>query len=104
MSRASGFLPWAFRPGARLSAPVRYRFEVTGAVPSRVDIVVAGDHASITEAGDTAASVTLHCDTETYVLVMYGRLSLEAARAVGRLRVEGDQVLVGAFGQWFKGA
>jgi hypothetical protein len=103
-SRTSGFLTWAFRPGARLSPPVRYRFEVTGAVPSRVDIVVEGDDASITEAGDTTASVSFHCDTETYVLVMYGRLSLEAARALGRLRIEGDQALVVAFGQWFKGA
>jgi hypothetical protein len=35
---------------------------------------------------------------------MYGRPSLEAARAMGRLQVEGDQALVGAFGQWFKDA
>jgi uncharacterized protein (TIGR03083 family) len=103
-SRTSGFLTWAFRPGARLSTPVRYRFAVTGAVPSRVDIVVEGDHAAIAEAEDMAASVTFHCDPETYVLVMYGRLSLEAARAMGRLRVEGDQALNVAFGQWFKGA
>jgi hypothetical protein len=103
-SRTSGFLTWAFCPGARLSLPVRYRFAVTDTVPSRVDIVVEGDHAVIAEAGDTAASVTFHCDPETYVLVMYGRLSLETARARGRLRVEGDQALVGAFGQWFKGA
>jgi hypothetical protein len=103
-SRTSGFLTWAFRPGSRLSIPIRYRFAVAGAEPSRIDIVVEGDHASITEAGDTTASVTFHCDPETYVLVMYGRLSLEAARAMRRLRVEGDQALVGAFGQWFKGA
>ena len=103
-SRTSGFLTWAFRPGPRLSTPVRYRFAVTGVVPSRVDIVVEGDHAAMAEARDTAVSVTFHGDTETYVLVMYGRLSLEAARTMGRLRVEGDQALVGAFGQWFKGA
>jgi uncharacterized protein (TIGR03083 family) len=103
-SRTSGFLTWAFRPGARLSTPVCYRFEVMGAVPSRVDIIVEGDRASIAEAGDMPASVTFHCDPETYVLVMYGRLSLEAARAMGRLRVEGDQALSVAFGQWFKGA
>ena len=103
-SRTSGFLSWAFRPGPRLSTPVRYRFAVTGTTPSQVDIVVEGDQAHITEAGDMAASVTFHCDTETYVLVMYGRMSLEAARALGRLRIEGDQALGVAFGQWFKGA
>jgi uncharacterized protein (TIGR03086 family) len=103
-SRTSGFLTWAFCPGPRLSTPVRYRFEVTGTVPSRVDIVVEGDHVSMGEGGDMSASVTFYCDPETYVLVMYGRRSLEAARAMGRLRVEGDQALLMAFGQWFKGA
>jgi uncharacterized protein (TIGR03083 family) len=103
-SRASGFLGWAFRPGPRLAAPVRYRFEVTGPVPSRMDIVVEGDQAHIAEAADTSASVTFQCDTETYLLLMYGRLSLEAASAVGHLRLEGERALVAAFGQWFKGA
>jgi uncharacterized protein (TIGR03083 family) len=103
-SRTSGFLSWAFRPGPRLSAPVRYRFAVTGPVPSRVDVVVEGDQAYIAEAADAAAAVTFHCDTETYLLLMYGRLSLEAASAIGRLRIEGDQASVTAFGQYFKGA
>jgi hypothetical protein len=35
---------------------------------------------------------------------MYGRLSLEAASAIGRLRIEGDQASVVAFGQCCKGA
>lgn len=103
-SRTSGFLNWAFRPGTKLSTPVRYRFELTDAVPSRMDIVVEGDQAHVAEAGDTAAAVTFHCDTETYLLVMYGRLSLEEARTLGRLSIEGNQELIVAFGQWFKGA
>lgn len=103
-SRTSGFLDWAFRPGAQLSTPVRYRFAVAGTKPSRVDIVVEGEQAHLEEAGDTPASVTFHCDPETYVLVMYGRLSLEAAHTMGRLQIEGDQALTRAFGQWFKGA
>jgi len=37
-------------------------------------------------------------------LLMYGRLSLEAASAMGRLRIEGEQASVTAFGQRFKGA
>ena len=32
-SIASGSIPWAFWPGPRLAAPVRYRFVVTGPVP-----------------------------------------------------------------------
>jgi uncharacterized protein (TIGR03083 family) len=103
-SRTSGFLSWAFRPGPRLAAPVRYCFEVTGPVPRRVDIVIVGDHAHIADTTDTPASVTCHCDIETYVLVMYGRLSLEAASSAGRLQIEGEQAWGAAFAQWFNGA
>ena len=103
-SRTSGFLEWVFRPGAKLPAPARYRFAVTAARPSRVDIVVEGERAHLEEPGDTPASVTFRCDLETYVLVMYGRLRPEAARTAGRLQIEGDRALAEAFGQWFKGA
>jgi uncharacterized protein (TIGR03083 family) len=103
-SHTSGFLGWAFRPGPRLAVPRRYRFAITGPVPSRLDIVVEGDQAHIAPATVTAAAVTCHCDPETYVLVMYGRLSLEAAHAVGRLRLEGEQGAIADYGQWFKGA
>lgn len=103
-SNTSGFLDWAFCPGPRLSAPVCYRFDATGAAGYGVDLVVEGDQAHIEKAGDRPSSVTFHCDAETYVLVMYGRLSLEAAQAQGRLRIEGDRALATTFAQWFKGA
>jgi uncharacterized protein (TIGR03083 family) len=103
-SSTSGFLTWAFRPGPRLSAPVCYRFDVTGPGASRIDFVIEGDQAHIEAAGDRSPSVTFHCDTETYLLVMYGRLNLEGARSLGRLRIEGDQALATTFAQWFKGA
>ena len=47
--------------------------------------------------------VTFGCDTETYILLVYGRLDLEAALQSGRLQVEGDDKLARAFGQWFRG-
>jgi uncharacterized protein (TIGR03083 family) len=92
-----------FRPGARLAAPVRYRFVVTGVVPGTYDLVVGGDQAVIEPAGTTAAHLTCHCDTETFVLLMLDRLSLEGARERNCLRVEGDRGLVAAFETWFKG-
>jgi hypothetical protein len=103
-SHTSGFLNWAFCPGTRLSAPIRYRFVITGSALSRVDLVVEGDRAHITEAGDMPASVTFHCDSATYVLVMYGRLSLDTASTMDRMVVAGDQTVVPTFRQWFKGA
>lgn len=95
---------WLFRPGPRLPAPIRYRFALTGAGASDTDIVVAGDTARIEPAGTAAATVTCRCDTETFVLIMTGRLLLPDARAQGRLVAEGEAEQVDAFAQWFGGA
>ena len=102
-SIASGSIPWAFWPGPRLAAPIRYRFVVTGPVPYRTTLVVAGDRVDIEEAGNASVDVTFHCDTETFVLLLYGRLTLAAALDRGRVVVEGDRSLATACSQWFKG-
>jgi uncharacterized protein (TIGR03083 family) len=94
---------WAFAPGGQLATPVCYRFAVTGTSPGTIDIVVTGDTARIAETRDAWPDVTFRCDTETYVLMRYGRLRLADALATGRVVVEGDQALATAFGQWFKG-
>ena len=102
-SIASGSLRWAFWSGPQLPTPVRYRCAVTGPGPSKSDIVVEGNTLRMEDAGGTTANVTVCCDTETYVLLVYGRLNLEAAIASGRLTIEGDRHLAMAFGQWFRG-
>jgi hypothetical protein len=102
-SIASGSLRWAFWSGPYLTTPVRYHFVVAGLGPSKPDIIVAGNTLRMDDAGDTTARVTVRCDTETYVLLVYGRLNLEDALASGRLMIEGDRELAIAFGQWFRG-
>jgi putative sterol carrier protein len=54
-------------------------------------------------AGTASPAATFGCDTETYILLVYGRLDLEAALASGRVRVEGDRERARSFGQWFRG-
>ena len=98
----TGFLRWAFRPHDGAGA-VRYRFDVTGSAPSRSDIVIEGSQARLEAAGDAPAHVTLHCDTASYVLVMYGRLRLEDAVAAGRVVVEGDPAQAADFNRSFQG-
>jgi len=102
-SIASGSLRWAFWTGPPLSTPVRYRFVVSGSGPSQSDIVVDGDRLRMADADGTTADVTVRCDAETYVLLVYGRLDMEAASAAGRLVVQGERALATAFGQWFRG-
>src|SRR5262249_33231066 len=65
------------------------------------DILVEGERARMEPAGHGHASVTFHCDTETFILLMYGRVTHEAALASGRLRGEGNHQLINTFGQYF---
>jgi uncharacterized protein (TIGR03083 family) len=95
---------WIFRPGPKLPAPIRYRFALTGAGARNTDIVVAGDTAHIEPVGTAAAHVTCRCDTETFALIMVGRLPLRDALAQHRLVAEGEAGRVNAFVQWFGGA
>ena len=97
------FTRWIFRPGPRLPVPIRYRFALRGAGARDTDLVVEGDTASIEPAGPAAATVTCRCDTETFVLIMAGRLPLPDALAHRRLVAEGEVEQVDAFAQWFGG-
>ena len=93
----------AFRPEASRSTPVRYRFVVTGPVAVRQDIVLRKEGGRCEPASDSQADVTFRCTTETYVLVMFGRLAVETAVHDGRLAYEGASGLAVAFRQAFVG-
>ena len=99
----TGVLQWAFWPGTRRSTPTRYRFEVTGPIPLKTDIVVEGDQARLEPAEAAQANVTFHCATEPFVLLLYGRLTLPHAIAVGHMAAEGEMDLIPVFAQWFRG-
>ena len=96
-------MSWAFWPGTHYATPVRYRFALTGSVPTELDIVVAENQARLEPAGTAHAHVRCSCDTATFVLLMYGRLPLARALATGRLGMDGEAELVTAFAQWFRG-
>lgn len=49
------------------------------------------------------ADVTFSCDTEIYVLVMFGRLALQEAISDGRIVAEGRAELVPIFSRSFQG-
>jgi uncharacterized protein (TIGR03083 family) len=102
-SIASGSLRWAFWSGPAPVSPVRYRFVIAGPGPTKSDLVIDGKTIYMEDGGAAPPAVTLSCDTETYILLVYGRLNLDAAMAAGRLHVEGDRQLARAFAQWFKG-
>ena len=85
------------------AAPARYRFEITGSVALRTDIVVEGSQASLEPVDATQADVTFCCATEPFVLLLYGRLPLPDAIAAGHITAEGATELIPTFAQWFRG-
>ncbi len=93
----------AFRPDEEIHRQIRYRFEVIEPFEAAYDVVMAAQGTHVEPASVGAADVTFRCDGETYVLVMYGRLSPEEATAQGRLTFQGDSELAGSFGRRFKG-
>jgi uncharacterized protein (TIGR03083 family) len=92
-----------FHPGPRLPAPLRYRFILTDRVPHVYDIVITGTQAWLAQDGTDPAHSTCQSDTETFVLLMFGRLPLPVALAQGRIRLEGAQESIRIFVQCFRG-
>jgi uncharacterized protein (TIGR03083 family) len=94
----------AFRLDAGAPRPVRYRFELTGAVPGTYDIHVDNDTARIVPVDPVTPHVTFRCAPEIFVLLMYRRLTLEPSMQSGLLAVDGDPRLTAAFDRWLKRA
>ena len=85
VSLAQRWLSNSFHPAPRLTAPVRYRFDVSVPVPIRQDMLVSQDSFQLVPMADIGADVTFRCHTGDYILLVYGRLPLDRAghRAAG---------------------
>ena len=97
----------AFRPDPSLAGPLRFRFLIDEPVAARYDLIFSTEGAVLQPTPDepapAGADVIFRCDGETYVMVMYGRLTPAAALASGRLTWEGDRELAQGFGDRFQG-
>ena len=93
---------WSFRQGTS-PLPLRYRFEVVTPAQYTVDLVITAEEQYMEVASDKDPQVTFHCDGETYVMLMYGRVEPQDALTGGRVAGEGDRQLVQTFGANFIG-
>lgn len=93
---------WSFKEGLA-PLPLRYRFEVTSPTSYSVDVVVTEDKQFMEVASSRDAQVTCQTDGETYIMLMYGRITPSQALSDGRVAFEGDQALVTAFVRGFTG-
>ena len=79
-----------FSPGPTLTLATRYRFELTGTAAGNYDIVAGDGKARMLPAGTETPDATLRCDTQAFVLLVYGRIGLGDALAQGLITAEGD--------------
>jgi uncharacterized protein (TIGR03083 family) len=86
-----------------LPDPVRFRWELRGAVLDIYDIVVEHGHCRMEPAVDSTAQVAFRAEAETFVLMLYQRLPLTVAMATGSLVVDVDGELTTAFDRWLRG-
>ena len=100
----------AFRPDPSLAnRPIRYRFRINRPDERTVDLVLSDAaaeiaHGAAAEPPPRHPDVTVECDGETCVLIMYGRLTPSDAIESGRMAVaNGDARLVATFGDRFVG-
>ena len=102
-SIASGSLRWPSGPARRLPHRCGIASPLLAQVPpSPIWSSMAAPSAWRARRA-ASPDVTFGCDTETYILLVDGRLNLDAAMVSGRVRIEGPRHLAMAFGQWLKG-
>ncbi len=84
--------------------PVRFRFKVSAVSIPGTDFVISAQQEKFMElAGDSPADVHFLCDSETFILTAYGRMSLESAISNGTLTFEGSQEWAEVFIRSFTG-
>ena len=94
----------AFRPDPTIPAPQIYRFIIEKPVAAVFELKIANEEVTLrAEAGEEAADVIFRCDGETYVMVMYGRITPDEALVSGKMDWDGDERLALGFGARFLG-
>lgn len=93
---------WLYWPGSS-QEQIHYRFDVADLQPRLWDVFIDGSRACLASGSDCPADVTIGCDGESFVLLMFGRLSARDARAPGLMTVSGNETQVDLLDRWFRG-
>ena len=92
---------FCFHPTSPLANPLRFRFQLTGAVTGTRDVLVRGDDFAVEVDGTSQTDIVYRCGAGDFVLMAYGRLSRHEAQSQGRLVIEGNEELAARFDEWF---
>ena len=95
------WLEYAFRRPEGLETPIRFRYLLSDADAEGWDLAVTGDGFSLCPRDSEVADVTFTCDTDSFLLLLMGRLPLRRTVRRGRIVLEGDLEVAARFDEWF---
>ena len=97
--------PWStpFETEADSSGSICLRFEFTDA-SDRWDFIAEGGKTRMEPSGSGPADLIMASDSSAFVLLTYGRLTLESTVAAGLFTVEGELQLIPDIDRWLAGA
>ena len=79
-------------PANHPALPVRFRLKVSGVSAPGTDFVISTEDVKFMElAEDSLPDVDFRCDSETFILIAYGRMRPESAVSKGTLTFEGSR-------------
>ena len=82
------------------SNPVRYRVTLSNMTPGRHDLVLHRGTLLREDLSNSDADATLICDSETFILLFYKRITPDEAVRAGKLGLLGTDELVSDFKTW----
>lgn len=80
----------AFRADENRTRSVNYRFSLTGAYVSAVDVTLEAQGAGFAIGAASTPDVVFQCSAATYAMIVFGRWKLDAALNEGLISVTGD--------------
>lgn len=92
-----------FPAGSAASGSLRYRIDLTGPGAQKFDVVVEANNPRMEDNGEGPADLVFEGDTGSFVLLFYGRVTIDSVIASGLFNAEGDMNLIPAFGRWLGG-
>ena len=95
--------PRLVRPAFSVASPSRYRFDLSGPVSGRHDIVVEDGVARLERGSSAIPGGQVSCEAQTFALLMTGRVTFNSAVSDGRLAVSEGSQFPTDFNEWFTG-
>jgi uncharacterized protein (TIGR03083 family) len=90
VDRLTSAMPFVVGRQAKAPEGASVRFELTGSTPRRLDVVVHGGRAAMTESLEGDPTAELRMDLEVFWRLACGRVAGEAARGAGLVELRGD--------------